>query len=116
MNSTPSDWLWFRALSLVSTRLNALSVNGGMASTASPLTGQTLLMSLISPVAVAAAEDGVVSAASSPDRPVRRRSFAPSQKLKYLSEYETACETGGGNAYLCGGRLLSWLSFTSTVD
>ena len=39
-------------------------------------------MSLSSPVAIFATDDGVVSASSSPDRPVRRRSFTPSQKLK----------------------------------
>lgn len=66
-------------------------------------------MSLSSLVAVAAADDGVVSAASSPDRPSRRRSFTPGQKLKYLSEYETACETGQGNAYLRGEGLYSSL-------
>lgn len=53
-----------------------------------------------SPVAVVTADDGVVSARSIPDGPVRRRSFTPGQKLKYLSEYETACETGQGAAYL----------------
>lgn len=31
------------------------------------------------------------------------------QKLKYLSEYETACETGQGNAYLRGEGLYSSL-------
>lgn len=45
-------------------------------------------------------DDGVVSAPSIPDGPTRRRSFTPGQKLKYLSEYETACETGEGGAYL----------------
>lgn len=57
-------------------------------------------MSIGSPVALVAADDGVVSAPSNPDGPVRRRSFAPSQKLKYLSGYETACETGQGAAFL----------------
>lgn len=57
-------------------------------------------MSLSSPIAVLGADDGVVSAPSNPDGPTRRRSFMPSQKLKYLSEYETACETGQGAAFL----------------
>lgn len=55
-------------------------------------------MSLSSPpVALFGADDGVVSA---PASPARRRSFTPSQKLKYLNEYETACETGQGGAFL----------------
>ena len=57
-------------------------------------------MSLSSPVVPGSADDGVVSAPSNPDGPVRRRSFTPSAKLKYLSEYETACETGQGAGYL----------------
>ena len=57
-------------------------------------------MSLSSPVVLVSADDGVVSAPSNPDGPVRRRSFTPSAKLKYLSEYETACETGQGAGYL----------------
>ena len=57
-------------------------------------------MSLSSPVAVVAVDDGVVSAPAIPDGPTRRRSFTPSQKLKYLAEYEAACETGQGGAYL----------------
>ena len=57
-------------------------------------------MSLSFPVVLAGADDGVVSAPSSPDGPARRRSFTPGQKLKYLTEYETACETGQGGAYL----------------
>ncbi|WP_417562256.1 IS3 family transposase [Microbacterium sp.] len=58
---------------------------------------------------VAVTDDGVVSAPSNPDRPVRRRTFTPAQKLRYLSEYETACETGQGNAYLRGEGLYSSL-------
>ena len=57
-------------------------------------------MSLSSPVAVVAADDGVVSAPSIPDGPTRRRSFSPGPKLQYLSEYEVACETGEGAGYL----------------
>ena len=57
-------------------------------------------MNMSSPVALVAADDGVVSAPSIPDGPTRRRSFTPSQKLKYLAEYESACETGQGGAYL----------------
>lgn len=57
-------------------------------------------MSMSSPVALVAAEDGVVSSSSIPDGPTRRRSFTPSQKLKYLSEYEAAVETGQGGAFL----------------
>lgn len=66
-------------------------------------------MSLSSPVALATADDGVVSAPASPDGPTRRRSFTSAQKLKYLSEYETACETGQGAAYLRGEGLYSSL-------
>ncbi len=51
-------------------------------------------MSTSSPVALVGADDGVVSAPSNPDGPVRRRSFTPAAKLTYLSEYEKACETG----------------------
>lgn len=58
---------------------------------------------------VAVADDGVVSAPSNPDRPARRRTFTPGQKLKYLAEYEAACETGRGNAYLRGEGLYSSL-------
>lgn len=57
-------------------------------------------MSIVSPVVLAATDDGVVNAPSNPDVPARRRSFTPAQKLKYLSEYETACETGQGGAFL----------------
>ena len=57
-------------------------------------------MSIVSPVVLVAAEDGVVSSSSVPDGPTRRRSFTPAQKLKYLSEYETACETGQGAGFL----------------
>ncbi|MDX2377309.1 hypothetical protein M4I32_10910 [Microbacterium sp. LRZ72] len=66
-------------------------------------------MSLSSPVALLGADDGVVSAPSNPDSPTRRRSFTPGQKLKYLSEYETACETGQGAAYLRRAGLYSSL-------
>lgn len=57
-------------------------------------------MSLSSPVASFAADDEVVSAPAVPDGPIRRRSFTPSQKLKYLAAYEVAGETGQGGAYL----------------
>jgi transposase len=57
-------------------------------------------MSLSSPGALVAADDGVVSAPPSLGGPTRRRSFTVGQKLKYLAEYETACETGQGAAYL----------------
>jgi transposase len=66
-------------------------------------------MSLSSPVALLGADDGVVSAPSSPDGPTRRRSFTPGQKLRYLSEYEVACETGQGAAYLRRAGLYSSL-------
>lgn len=66
-------------------------------------------MSLSSLVAVAATDDGVVSAPSNPDGPARRRSFTPAQKLKYLAEYETACETGQGAAFLRRAGLYSSL-------
>jgi transposase len=32
--------------------------------------------------------------------PSRRRSFTPAQKLQHLTEYEAACETRSGGAYL----------------
>lgn len=32
--------------------------------------------------------------------PSRRRSFTPAQKLRHVAEYEAACETGQGGAYL----------------
>lgn len=57
-------------------------------------------MNMSSPVALSATDDGVVFASSVPDGPARRRSFTPSQKLKYLAEYEALCETGEGGAYL----------------
>lgn len=57
-------------------------------------------MNMSSPVALVATDDGVVSAPASPDGSTRRRLFTPSQKLKYLSEYEIACETGQGAAFL----------------
>ena len=66
-------------------------------------------MSLSSPVALLGADDGVVSAPSNPDGTTRRRSFTPAQKLKYLSEYEIACETGQGAAYLRRAGLYSSL-------
>jgi len=67
-------------------------------------------MSLSSLVAVpATVDDGVVSAPPNPAGRARRRSFTPAQKLKYLSEYETACETGQGAAYLRGEGLYSSL-------
>lgn len=53
-----------------------------------------------SPSVLLSADDEVVSAPSNPDGPVRRRSFTPAAKLKYLAEYETACETGQGAGYL----------------
>ena len=66
-------------------------------------------MSLSTAIAPAATDDGVVSAPANPDGPTRRRSFTPAQKLKYLAEYETACETGQGAAYLRGEGLYSSL-------
>jgi transposase-like protein len=69
----------------------------------------TVLMSLSSLVARAATDDGVVSPPANPDGLTRRRSFTPSQKLKYLSEYETACETGQGGAFLRRSGLYSSL-------
>lgn len=66
-------------------------------------------MSTSSRVALVAAEDGVLSSSQVPNGPSRRRSFTPAQKLKYLCEYEAACETGQGNAYLRGEGLYSSL-------
>ena len=66
-------------------------------------------MSIVPPVVLAAAEDGVVSSSSFPDGPTRRRSFTPAQKLKYLSGYETACETGQGAGFLRRAGLYSSL-------
>lgn len=58
---------------------------------------------------IVVADDGVVAAPSNPAGRARRRTFTPTQKLKYLSEYEAACETGQGNAYLRGEGLYSSL-------
>lgn len=66
-------------------------------------------MSLSTAVAAVAIDDGVVNAPANPDGPTRRRSFTPAQKLRYLAEYETACETGQGAAYLRGEGLYSSL-------
>ena len=44
-------------------------------------------------------EDGEMSSPRA-GGPSRRRSFTPAQKLAHLAEYETACETGQGGAYL----------------
>ena len=44
-------------------------------------------------------EDGEMSSPRA-DGPSRRRSFTPAQKLKHLAEYEAACESGQGGAYL----------------
>lgn len=66
-------------------------------------------MSMSSPAAPVVADDGVVAASSIPDGPTRRRSWTPGQKLKYLSGYEAACETGQGAAYLRGEGLHSSL-------
>lgn len=65
-------------------------------------------LSSLAPVIVVA-DDGVVAAPSNPAGRARRRTFTPTQKLKYLSEYEAACETGQGNAYLRGEGLYSSL-------
>ena len=45
------------------------------------------------------AEDGEMSSPRA-GGPSRRRSFTPAQKLRHLSEYESACEAGQGGAYL----------------
>jgi transposase-like protein len=42
------------------------------------------------------------------DRP-RRRSFSPAEKLRLLAGYETAMESGGGNAFLRENGLYSSL-------
>lgn len=44
------------------------------------------------------AEDGEMTPRAG--GPSRRRSFTPAQKLHHLNEYERACETGQGGAYL----------------
>ena len=66
-------------------------------------------MSKSSSAAVAVAEDGVVSSSARADGPSRRRSWTPAQKLRYLAEYEIACETGQGAAYLRRAGLYSSL-------
>ena len=47
----------------------------------------------------AIAEDGEMSSPRA-GGPSRRRSFTPAQKLRHLSEYESACQAGQGGAYL----------------
>lgn len=56
------------------------------------------------------ADDGDMSSPRA-GGPSRRRSFTPAQKLRHLEEYETACATGQGGAYLRGEGLYSSLIF-----
>lgn len=42
--------------------------------------------------------------------PSRRRSFTPAEKLRHLTEYEAACESGQGGAYLRREGLYSSLT------
>jgi len=44
-------------------------------------------------------DDGVMATPRA-GGPSRRRSFTAAQKLQHLAEYEAACETGQGGAYL----------------
>lgn len=57
-------------------------------------------MSKQSSAVLAVVEDGVVSSSPQPDGHRRRRSWTAEQKQRYLAEYEVACETGQGAAYL----------------
>jgi len=58
-------------------------------------------MSISTLVSLPIVNDGVVSAPASPSPAgIPRRSFSPSQKLKYVNEYEEAAETRQGGAYL----------------
>lgn len=54
-----------------------------------------------SPVLSALREDGLMSS-SGPRAggPTPRRSFTPSQKLEFLTSYETACQSNEGGAFL----------------
>lgn len=52
--------------------------------------------------------DGVMVNEPRSDRP-RRRSFSPTEKLRLLAGYETATQSGGGNAFLRENGLYSWL-------
>lgn len=61
------------------------------------------------PAVLAVVEDGVVSSSPQPDGHRRRRSWTAEQKLRYLAEYEAACETGSGAGYLRGAGLYSSL-------
>jgi transposase len=53
-------------------------------------------------------DDGGMSAPRA-GGPSRRRSFTPAQKLRHVTEYEAACETGQGGAYLRAEGLYSSL-------
>ena len=57
------------------------------------------MTSMVVPAPFAIGDDGDMSSPRS-GGPSRRRSFTPAQKLRHLSEYETACEAGQGGAYL----------------
>ncbi|MDT5027913.1 MAG: transposase [Micromonosporaceae bacterium] len=52
--------------------------------------------------------DGVMSSEPRADRP-RRRSFGPAEKLRLLAGYESAAESGLGNAFLRENGLYSSL-------
>ncbi len=45
-------------------------------------------------------DGGMDSSHPRADGPSRRRSFTPAQKLEHLAEYEAACQTHEGGAYL----------------
>lgn len=52
--------------------------------------------------------DGTMGSEPRADRP-RRRSFSPAEKLRLLAGYESAAESGGGNAFLRENGLYSSL-------
>jgi len=58
--------------------------------------------------AVSIVDDGGMSSLRA-GGPSRRRSFTPAQKLQHVTEYETACQSGQGGAYLRGEGLYSSL-------
>jgi transposase len=45
-------------------------------------------------------DEGMDSSKPRKGGPTPRRSFTPAQKLRHLREYEAACQTRGGGAYL----------------
>jgi transposase len=65
----------------------------------------TLTLNTLDPLV---GDDGAMAKKPRTDRP-RRRSFSPAEKLRLLAGYETATETGTGNAFLRENGLYSSL-------